>query len=376
MKRARLSSVTLSLVIIFLLLLPALAAAEAAPAGAAPPPIAQQLVREGDFALQLESALGLEKSADEAAAESHLGEVGIAPRNGWIADYPVTPDIVAELQKSVSDAADAGNIPLAKDEALKRLATVSAGPGLAIRPHTGEGSYQAPPEQAEEYPSPAEVSDYYYDEGPPVVTYYAPPPDYYYLYSWVPFPFWCWDFWFPGYFILHDFHRSVYYGHHVRFISNHYNDFRANRVFRVDPVARFSGRTYAGIGASTRSGYNRSNFISTGVPGSARRIFNGPRTWGGPGGRSFSASPRAATGGSRSFHGGRAASPSYSGGRSGGPSFHGGRAAPGYSGGRSMAPSRSVTPSFGGGRGGGSFSHGGGGSGHSSRGGSQGGGRR
>ena len=46
-----------------------------------------------------------------------------------------------------------------------------------------------------------------------MVTYYAPPPDYYYLYSWVPYPFWCDEFWFGGFFILNDFHRSVFFDH-------------------------------------------------------------------------------------------------------------------------------------------------------------------
>mgnify|MGYP001599730207 CR=1 FL=1 len=270
----------ISVIVFALLLLPVLVYAQTAPAKTAPPPIAQELVREGDFALRLEAALGLERSADEAGAETRLGELGITPRNGWIADYPVTPDILAELQKTVGDAAEAGRVPLQKAEALKRLDSVAVEQSLAVKPHTIEDTDETLPQEAVDYPDPTVINNYYYDEGPPVVTYYAPPPDYYYLYSWIPFPFWCSGFWFPGYFILHDFHRSVFFGHRFGFISNHFNDIRANRVFRVDPVARFNGRTFAGIGAANRRG-----FISTGVPRSDRRLFNGPRTWGGPAGR-------------------------------------------------------------------------------------------
>ena len=353
----KISIKNISVIFLALLLLPVLVYAQSAPAKPAPPAIAQELVREGDFALKLEAALGLEKSADEVGAETRLGELGITPRNGWIADYPVTPDILGELQKTVGDAADAGKVPLQKDEALKRLDTIAAEQSLAVKPHTVANTDDTLPEEAVDYPDPAAINDYYYDEGPPVVTYYAPPPDYYYLYSWVPFPFWCSSFWFPGYFILHDFHRSVFFGHRVGFISNHFNDIRANRVFRVDPVARFNGRTFAGIGVANRRG-----FISTGVARSERRIFNGPRTWGGPGGRTSGSFRHGSMTGASSRHGGRSVNPSYRGGRATAPSFQGGRgAAPSFHGNRSAAPST---------RGGGMSapsSHGGGSSGRGGR---------
>ena len=334
---------------LLLLLMPVLAHSQSDHASSTPPPIAQQMVREGDFAVKLETALGLGKSADEAGAESRLGELGITPRNGWIADYPVTPDIFGELQKSVGDAADAGKVPLKKDEALKRFDTVAAEQSLAIKPHSMEKTYEPLPEDAEQYPNPTGINDYYNDEGPPVVTYYSPPPDYYYLYAWIPYPFWWYDFWFPGYFILNDFHRSVFTHHRGAFISNHFNDVRANRVFRVDPVARFNGRTFAGIGVSNRRG-----FISTGVPRSERRIFNGTRTWGGLGSRTAGTSQRSS----------RGTVPSSYGSRPGASSFHG---------------NRGVTSSTGAGRMGGVTSRGGGGmaGGHTSHGaGSHGGGRR
>ena len=303
--------VKMSVVIVsLLLLLPTLSNAQAEQAKPAPPPIGQQLFREGAFAIKLESGLALGTSEDEAEAESQLAEVGISPRNGWIADYPVTPDIIGELQKAVTDAAAANKLSLGKDEALKRFNDLSSELGLAIKPHTDGKSYESKGSNVENYPDPTVINNYYYNEGPPVVTYYAPPPDYYYLYSWVPYPFWWTGFWFPGFFILNDFHRTVVGGGRVRFVSNHFNDFRAHRVFRIDPVQRFRGRTFAGIGASGRRG-----FIPTGIARSDRRIFNGPRGWT-PGGGRITGAPqrgsravgspssgirRAGTGGGRGF---------------------------------------------------------------------------
>jgi hypothetical protein len=77
----------------------------------------------------------------------------------------------------------------------------------------------------------------------------------------------------------------------VVFVSNHFNDVKSSRVFRVDPRMRFSGKTYAGIGAPRSQ-----NFIATGVPKSDRDVFNAPRArmspgmanppWGTPGTKS------------------------------------------------------------------------------------------
>ena len=251
--------------------MPTIGHAQMEQAASGPPPIAPRLVREGDFAVSLSAALGVGTTEDEVEAESRLGEVGIVPRNGWIADYPVTPDIMAELQKSVSNAADAQKLSMSKDEALKRLDAVSVDFGVGVKPFAGNEAYRAEFPNAENYPNPDAVNNYYDEEGPPVMTYYAPPPDYYYLYAWVPSPFWCYGFWFPGFFVLHDFHRVVHVHNRTVFVSNHFNDVTAHRVFRVDPVTRFSGRTFAGIGAPRTGG-----FVSTGIPRSERRIFNAP----------------------------------------------------------------------------------------------------
>jgi hypothetical protein len=207
--------------------------------------------------------LGVGTSGDEVEAETALGNLGITPRNGWIADYPATPDIIAELQKSVGDSANSGRLPMNKEEALKRFSSVTAEINLPITPSTGSQAQIQPPG-----PDPTVVNNYYSSQGPPVVTYYTPPPDFSYLYAWVPFPFFYFGFGFPGYYILHDFHRIVVIGGRPAFISNHFNA-GPHRAFRIDPGARFRGRTYAGIGAP-RTGH----FLSTGIPKSDRTVFH------------------------------------------------------------------------------------------------------
>lgn len=234
-------------------------------------PVGPQVVREGDMAIRLQSALGLGTTTDEVAAESRLAEVGIAPRNGWIANYPVTPDIIGELYKSVRDSAAADRIPMGIESALQRLGGAISELGLSVKPAERDRKGLA---RERSYPDQTDERDFYAAEGPPIVTYYRPPTDYYYLYSWVPYPFWWSGIWFGGYYILNDFHRPVYYGNRVFFYSNHYNDIRRHRVFRIDPYERYRGRTYYGIGSSRGGG------LPTGVPRSDRTIFNGNRSSG------------------------------------------------------------------------------------------------
>jgi len=217
------------------------------------PPVEQPLIREGDFAFNLADALKLGPLENEIEAESKLGDAGIAPRNGWIADYPVTPDIIGEIRKSISDAANAGLLAMNTTDALKSLQNLISGLNLAI----GDGSSQTKParkgQKNDTETSGTVVTNYYHEHGPPVVTYYSPPPNYTYLYTWVPYPFWWWNSWFPGYFILVDFHRIIHKHEHVNVISNLCIDRRTNRVFRIDPIARFHGRTYGGIGVPRSS---------------------------------------------------------------------------------------------------------------------------
>jgi hypothetical protein len=257
---------------LLLLLMPAMVLAQSEQLRPGAPPVGQPVVSEGDFAVRLAFALAVVTTEDEVEAESRLGEIGIAPRNGWIADYPVTPDIVAELQDAVSEAAASNRLSLSKDEALNRLTAVVVEFGLSVRPYIAGATYEPTAESCANYPNPTVINNSYTSEGPPVVTYYCPPPDYYNMYTWVPYPFWWSDLWFPGFFILHDFHRVVHVQKRVVVIRNHFNDVRTNRAFRIDPVERFRGRTFAGIGVSRPK-----NFIPTGVPRSERTIFNGPR---------------------------------------------------------------------------------------------------
>jgi len=262
---------------ILMLSLPGGLAARTEGAQSGPPPIAQALVREGDFAVRLTAALGLGSYQNEAAAESRLGDVGIVPRNGWIADYPVTPDIVGELEKSVGDAADAGRIALSRDEALAKLAEVNAGVNLAVTSYAGDQRSEAPPADAAVYPDQAGLVDYYASVGPPVVTYYAPPPDYSYLYSWVPSPFWWTGVWFSGFFVLNDFHRQVFVGHQPCFVSNHFHDVAHHRVFRIDPAGRFHGQPFVGAGGS-----GGKRFDPAGMPRGGQHFATGSRPQGNP----------------------------------------------------------------------------------------------
>jgi hypothetical protein len=231
-------------------------------------PISQPLVREGTLAVDLADALRLGTASDEVEAESKLGAVGIAPRNGWIADYPVTPDIVGELQGSVGDAADANRLTMSKDEALKAFQDVLWKYNLAVRPSDQTADYVA----GYDNPDSTIINNYYYDEGPPIVTYYAPPPYYYPYYTWVPYPFWWWDFWFPGFFVLVDFHKTVFVHGHRAFISNHFFDNKHHHFGRIDPVSRFHGKTFTGIGVKDTKG-----FVSSGKGGGARVAIGGSR---------------------------------------------------------------------------------------------------
>jgi hypothetical protein len=328
--------IRITIILIGLILMPFAAHAQSQQAATGVPPVQQPLIREGDFAVGLVSEFALGTTDNEVEAEDILSSVGIAPRNGWIADYPVTPDVLGDIWQSVLAALDSQKLSMSQDEASKRFQKAEADAGLGIRPYTSGETHEINP--SSEYPETSVINNYYYDQGPPLVTYYAPPPDYYYLYTWVPYPFWWYDFWFPGFFILNDFDRVVHFHHRAEIISNHFNDFRHHRVFRVDPLDRFRGRTYAGIGAPRRG-----HFISPGVRNGATSIFNrnrmsppsAGRTFRAPsGGRTF----RAPSGG-RSFgspSGGRTFS-APSGGRSfGGPS--GGRSFGGPSGGRMGSP--------------------------------------
>jgi len=261
------------------------------------PPVEQPLVPEGVFAVQLVEALKIGQTQDEAQAENMLSAVGIEPKNGWIAGYPVTPIVIGEIEKGVATAADAGKLGMGKDQALKEVGNLKARLGLSIStggisqsatqaaPSGGTANnviykfvdkqgvvhytdrYESIPQEyrgqvemiravvrpqpsvgpaseetgtpADNYaatPAPEVINNYYDNNAPPVVTYYPPPLPYYYLYAWVPYPFWCSGSFFSGFFILHDFHRHVFFHRHPFIVTNHV--VAKNRVFVVDPANR------------------------------------------------------------------------------------------------------------------------------------------
>jgi hypothetical protein len=426
------------------------------------PAVGQPLIPEGVFAVQLAEALKVGQTQDEAQAESMLSAVGIEPKNGWIAGYPVTPPMIGEIEKGVAGAADAGKLSLGKEQAMKALGdlknklglnvnsqappggkTVAAPPSNVIYKYTDKEGFlhftnqyesipqeyrnqvevikeTAPPSsyggpapagedtQMSNYaanPDPEVINNYYYDEGPPVVTYYPPPDPYYYLYGWVPYPFWYSGGFFRGFFILHDFHRRVFFGGHPFFVTNHVGHAGSHRTSIVDPVSRSlrgsmgpnrftsshgfgspqaqsSARTIVGLSQNRMTsapGSTAPRMIHTTSSGSMGGLQKpgslNPGTFSGRGSspsRSNFGPPRVSQG--RSFsppaYSGRAfssasprvfSSPSYSRGRSfSAPSYSGGSSFGGYHGGGS-----SLGGSHGGGggiRGGGGGSHGSGGS--------------
>ena len=322
-------------------------------AGRDAPPIAQTLVREGDFAVKLAEILKIGQAKNEAEAESMLATVGVAPKNGWIADYPVTPDIIGELQSAIGGAVDSRKLGINRDEAVKALQDLAAQQGLPVR----VDERQNPIEPPQDYGESEVVNNYYYTEGPPIVTYYPPPWDYSYLYAWVPYPFWYTGLWFPGFFILTDFH--IHHGHH--FISNHFVDPKTHASLRVDPRTRTTGTAARTAGGTSSRGFS-SLEARKGAASILNRSASSSRTSSQSinTGRQYRGVQRPSTGSSRSFSSRSFSTPSSrpfsAASRSGRSSFGGSRG--GYSGNSRGSVGGSHGGSYGGGRGGG---HGGGG---------------
>ena len=150
--------------------------------------------------MELAEVLKIGEVKSEVEAENKLTSVGIAPKNGWIADYPVTPDIIGELRNAVGEAADSGKIAMKRKEAIKAfqdLMTSIESQSAGIEPPIG----------AQPYPEP------YYD--PYYYSYYYPYPYYYggYYYPY-PYPY------FSGGFVIRGFrggghgcgHRGSHHG--------------------------------------------------------------------------------------------------------------------------------------------------------------------
>ena len=226
-------AVTLTLIIVLM-------AANGQAASSNISPLSQPLIREGTLAVRLAGDLGLEKTDNEARAEDLLDTAGIAPKNGWIADYPVTPDIVGELQASVGAAADSGKLSMDRNTAIRTLQSDISSYNLPVSPDTS-GQY-GNETYAPEYPDTSAEDSYYSSQGPPVVTYYAPPPDYAYLYTWVDYPFWRSNFWFPGFFVLADFRIKTHWHDHgheyTGYVTNHYSNPSHGYTVRIDPATR------------------------------------------------------------------------------------------------------------------------------------------
>jgi hypothetical protein len=207
------------------------------------PPVAQTLVREGDFAVKLASELGLGNPSDEAVAEELLAKAGVAPLNGWISDYPMTPVIVGQLQDAIAQASAQGALPMSSSEATEALTILAAEMNLPTPAGDETSAPQgSPPPSVPQ--DPTVINNYYYDQGPPIVTYYAPPPYYAYLYAWVPYPSFWFGFWYPGFYICHDFTTVVVVRDHhrehwkQRIVSNRVIDPVTKRHAVVDPVIK------------------------------------------------------------------------------------------------------------------------------------------
>jgi len=245
------------------------------------PPIEQPLVREGDLAVSLAESLALGATENETEAQGLLNAAGIAPKNGWISDYPVTPDVIGELQASVADAADSGTLDMGKDEALLNLQDVLEAYGLAVRAGGADGARDASG-------PPADLETYYGTVGPPVVTYYAPPPAYAYLYTWVPYPFWWWNVWYPGYFVMVDFNIRFQFYERVRFYPRH----RPHSHHFVVVKRRPMGRSHLDYRARPplkdhRPGEGVSNYLRDRKTGKVRRIDPAKRSTRPPARESF-----------------------------------------------------------------------------------------
>ena len=126
--------------------------------------------------MELAKVLKIGETRNEAEAESRLASVGIAPKNGWIADYPLTPDVIEGLRNAVGEAADSGKITLKREEAIRAFDDL-------VTNIEGQDAGIEPPPGSQPYPEP-----YYY-------------PGFYY------YPFFPSPYYFGGYYRFHHPHR-------------------------------------------------------------------------------------------------------------------------------------------------------------------------
>jgi hypothetical protein len=115
----------------------------------------RSLVREGYFAMELAEVLKIGEIESEAEAESKLASLGIAPKNGWIADYPLTPNIIGELRNAVGDASDSGKIAMNREEAIRAFQDL-------IASIESQNAGVEPPPGREPYPESYSYPRFYY----------------------------------------------------------------------------------------------------------------------------------------------------------------------------------------------------------------------
>lgn len=233
------------------------------------------LLPEAVYALNLVEILGLEPTSDANKAEILLSRLGIEPKNGWISDYPITPMIIGDIDQDIANAYDLKKINLNKTETLKQVNELKTRLGLDVEKEKPNHLTQATPNiskannaniysyidnkgmkhftdnyasipseylnqvktftqtthsatvnvntnprqdsypntgnQAIAYPDQNIINNYYLNQGPPVITYYTPPQAYNYLYNWAAYPFWYAGVYFPGFYVLNNFYRTIDY---------------------------------------------------------------------------------------------------------------------------------------------------------------------
>jgi hypothetical protein len=267
-----------------------------------PPPVSSILVRQGDFALSFLEVLEPDTAYSETQALEMLTELGIVPKNGWISDYPMTPDIIGELQDAVVRTSDYGYLTINPSEALTIFQSLVANYGLSVIPdYTGKQYSETPPSFGYyNYTEPTVINNYYYHSGPPVITYYPPPYGHYHLYSWVPYPFWWGNFWFSGYFVLNDFHRTSRvvilnrHGHKKHFrshksvfgvVSNRSKRYHhPKKGFAVYPSKRKFEKDFR---SESNTGRRWSKPYKSGIRDNSRFLRHGPEQKGGSGKKAY-----------------------------------------------------------------------------------------
>jgi len=208
-------------------------------------------VREGDFAIKLAALYGLGAPANETEAEDLLSSAGVIPLNGWISDYPVTPEILGQLQEAAARAASEGRLPMAADKATQLLYDLASQMNLPV-PAGPESTVAA----AQTAPAQPDIYNYYTGYGPPIITYYPPPPAYFYLYAWVPYPVWWYGYWYSGFYICNNFSTTVVVNSRTAYVRNRFVDPATRRVVRVEPVTR-TGRDTVRHGTVLRTSDGR-----------------------------------------------------------------------------------------------------------------------